>query len=88
MTSNLKCPFCGKKLWYDEQDGIYRCMKSACVMDYEGGTEKLWQELMCTRKALESAVNTLHWYNDNYDSVVAQETINEITSLTQGSNNE
>jgi hypothetical protein len=36
-----------------------------------------------TRKALDRAKDTLHWYNDNYDSVVAQETINEITALEQ-----
>lgn len=53
--NKLVCPFCGKKLWYDEQDGIYRCMKSGCVMDYEGGTEKLWQELIQTKKELEIA---------------------------------
>ena len=53
--SDMKCPFCGKKLFYDEQDGIYRCMKFGCVMDYEGGTEQLWQELIRTRKALNEA---------------------------------
>lgn len=40
-------------------------------------------ELERTRKALELAKDTLHWYDDNYDSVVAQETINEITALKQ-----
>ena len=53
--SNMKCPFCGKKLWYDEQDDIYRCMKSACVMDYEGGTEKLWQAFIQSQKDLEKS---------------------------------
>lgn len=57
--SDMKCPFCGKKLWYDEQDGIYRCMKSACVMDYEGGTEQFWQTLIQTQKALDVAVDKL-----------------------------
>lgn len=59
MTSKLKCPFCGKKLWYDEQDGIYRCMKSACVMDYEGGTEQLWQTLIQAKQDLEYARKAL-----------------------------
>lgn len=59
MTSKLKCPFCGKKLWYDEQDGIYRCMKSACVMDYEGGTEQLWQALTQAKQDLEIARKAL-----------------------------
>ena len=55
MTSKLKCPFCGKKLWYDEQDGIYRCMKFECVMDYEGGTEQLWQALIQAKQDLKNA---------------------------------
>lgn len=59
MTSKLKCPFCGKKLWYDEQDGIYRCMKSACVMDYEGGTEQLWRTLTQAKQDLEIARKAL-----------------------------
>lgn len=44
---------------------------------------KLETELERTRKALDVAKDTLCWYNDNYDSVVAQETINEITALEQ-----
>lgn len=59
MTSKLKCPFCGKKLWYDEQDGIYRCMKFGCVMDYEGGTEKLWHALIHAKQDLEIARKAL-----------------------------
>ena len=44
------------------------------------------QELILTRKALEEAKNTLQWYNDNYDSVVAKETLNEIENIiNQGS---
>lgn len=59
MADKLKCPFCGKKLWYDEQDGIYRCMKFACDMDYEGGTEKLWQALTQAKQDLEIVVDAL-----------------------------
>lgn len=63
--SELKCPFCGKKLWWDEQDGIYRCMKkSACVMNYEGGTEKLWQAFICARKVLGIANKALQELKD------------------------
>ena len=60
MTSKLKCPFCGKKLWYDEQDGIYRCMNFSCVMDYEGGTEQLWQTLTQAKQDLEIVVDALN----------------------------
>lgn len=41
-------------------------------------------ELERTRKALGIAVDTLHWYDDNYDSVVARNTLDEIpTALEQ-----
>ena len=71
MTSKLKCPFCGKKLWYDEQDGIYRCMKSACVMDYEGATEQLWQALTQAKQDLEVARKALKEYanKDNWGCI-------------------
>lgn len=45
-------------------------------------------ELERTRKALDAATNTLYWYNNNYDSVVAQNTLDEITTLTKGENND
>lgn len=87
--SDMKCPFCGKKLWYDEQDGIYRCMKkSACVMHYEGGTEQLWQELIRTRKALDVAVCALNTVtatplNSRVIHDVANEALDKITALEQ-----
>lgn len=65
MTTKLKCPFCGKKLFYDEQDGIYRCMKFACVMDYEGGTEQLWQALIQAKQDLEITRKALGFYADS-----------------------
>lgn len=41
-------------------------------------------ELERTRKALEIAKDTLHWYDYNYDSVVARNTLDEIkTTLEQ-----
>ena len=67
MTSKLKCPFCGKKLFYDEQEGIYRCMKFACVMDYEGGTEKLWQALIQAKQDLEIARSALEDIKSDYE---------------------
>ena len=41
------------------------------------------EELIRTRKALARAKDTLHWYDDNYDSVVARNTLDEITALEQ-----
>ena len=63
MTNNLKCPFCGKKLFYDEQDDIYRCMKFGCVMDYEGGTEQLWQALIDGKAAQDALKKARELYN-------------------------
>ena len=49
--------------------------------EYSKRAEK---ELIRTRKALEIAIDTIHWYDDNYDSVVARNTLDEIkTALEQ-----
>lgn len=64
MTNKLKCPYCGRKLWYDEQDGIYRCMKFGCVMDYEGGTEQHWQALTQAKQDLEITRKALNVANE------------------------
>lgn len=85
--SDTKCPFCGKKLWYDEQDGIYRCMKFGCAMDYEGGTEQLWQELIRTRKALDVAKEGLKEIQDKGEYVnpieLAESYLDKIDALEQ-----
>jgi hypothetical protein len=89
MNDKLKCPFCQQEIMcMDAQDAdehsTWYCPR--CIAErawYAFGNETLWQELIRTRKALDRAKDTLHWYNDNYDSVVAQETINEITALEQ-----
>ena len=46
-----------------------------------GEIKRLQDELDRTRKALEIAKDTLCWYDDNYDSVVAKETLKEIQEL-------
>lgn len=53
------------------------------ALDYKAENIALSGDLERTRKALDLAKDTLYWYDDNYDSVVAQETINEITALEQ-----
>lgn len=80
MTSKLKCPFCGKKLWYDEQDGIYRCMKFGCVMDYEGGTEQLWQALTQAKQDLEITTKALNVANEKLRHCVNM-TVEELDEL-------
>ena len=64
--SNMKCPFCGKKLFYDEQYGIYRCMKSACVMDYEGGTAQLWKALIDGKAAQDALKQIKNMNSEDY----------------------
>ena len=75
--SELKCPIHDTELAYLDE-GVYG--HTGCGMT---GNKKLWEELIRTRKALEIAKDTLHWYDDNYDSVVAMETLKEITTLEQ-----
>lgn len=94
MTNKLKCPYCGRKLWYDEQDGIYRCTNFSCDIDFEGGTEQLWQALIDGKKAqdalveikniLESAryADTLNFSLDNADCRQIYEIITSITKDT------
>ena len=86
--SELKCPFCQQELREIYFNGVgvgYICPNPDCkkAEKLKGNTE-LWQELIRTRKALETAKDTLHWYDDNYDSVVARNTLDEIkTALEQ-----
>lgn len=76
-----------KSIWhrYDEapkhQDII---MTDTGCWAYRADLLALESELERTRKALDVAKDTLHWYDDNYDSVVARNTLDEIkTALEQ-----
>ena len=93
--TELKCPFCGKKL-KDQWVGQYvaheyfDCPK--CKMN---GNPKLWQELIRTRKALEMTDTDLAIIVTNLDKVFpdmrlvfetirsARKRIAEITALEQ-----
>ena len=64
MSDILKCPFCQQELDYLAEDiygGMYcpNCKKHDLF-----GNEKMWQELIRTRKALEIAVDALKEYAD------------------------
>lgn len=87
--SNMKCPFCQQELDSDSQSWELGCSNPDCeTAGTMCGTKELWQELIRTRKALDVAKDTLHWYDDNYDSVVARNTLDEITALIKGGDNE
>ncbi|MBO7043156.1 hypothetical protein J6W34_01095 [bacterium] len=83
--SDMKCPLCGSELrvFYGSGEKLFSCSNLSCKAGGFYATDNVWKELISTRKALDLAKDTLHWYNDNYDSVVAKETINEITALEQ-----
>lgn len=57
--SKLICPFCGQELKYDSWNEVYMCRNPNCKHLLGFGTKELWQELICTRKALDVAVGAL-----------------------------
>lgn len=69
----MKCVKCNSDL--ERLGDFYACTNPHCPLC---GDKNMWQELIRLHKALELAKDTLHWYDDNYDSVVAHETITEI----------
>ena len=78
---NFICPTCKRPTHPTDNEIIEFLVKEkARHLDALG---KRTKELERTRKALEIAKDTLHWYDDNYDSVVAMETLKEITTLEQ-----
>lgn len=61
MSDILKCPYCGGIL---EQSSIfnlnsYACTDLACKGYFMTATKDMWQELIRTRKALETAVKSI-----------------------------
>lgn len=79
----MKCPFCQQELEICGMyiDGTSKIWCSKCKLF---GDSRLFEKLIRTRKALETAKDTLCWYDNNYDSVVARNTLDEIkTTLEQ-----
>ena len=83
--SDMKCPFCQQEL-VREGSNNYWCKK--CNLERYSpalyGSQKLWQELIRTRKALDVAVDALKrtdWCAQDY--AIAQEALNKITALEQ-----
>lgn len=83
--SDMKCPLCGSKLrvFYGSSEELFSCSNLSCKAGGFYATDNMWKELIRTRKALDLAKDTLYFYDDNYDSVAAIETINEIIALEQ-----
>ena len=92
--SDIKCPVCQNNL-HKINIVVSTCTNDKC---------KLWgssipnlvlkalaqakQDYDRTRKALNVAKDTLRWYDDNYDSVVARNTLDEIKTITKDGDNE
>lgn len=59
--SDMKCPFCDKKLepCYGFGMELYSCSDLTCKGSYMQAEDSVWQELIRTRKALDFAVDAL-----------------------------
>ena len=86
--SELKCPFCQQELVREGSDN-YWCKR--CNLERHNpalyGSQKLWQELIRTRKALEIAKEGLKEIQDKGEYVnpieLADSYLDEITALEQ-----
>lgn len=77
--SRTVCSWCKAPLVL--KDDVLVCGNTDCPACDE---KYLHEDLIRTRKALGIAKDTLRWYDDNYDSVVARNTLDEIkTALEQ-----
>lgn len=84
--SDMKCPFCNKPLqptlrlsdeyWCENYD----CPRTSIKWT---GSQKLWQELIRTRKALDVAMAGLEKMTWGCDSSDAEHLLKEITALEQ-----
>lgn len=82
MNNDMKCPVCN--VGYVHESVNHWCCDYEFCPSYDETDSSTYTILIRTRKALDAALDTLHWYDDNYDSVVAQNTLDEIkTALEQ-----
>lgn len=64
MNSNLKCPFCSKKLEPIGTSGQFQCGTWGCDASFNFiATRDVWEYIERTRKALEVAVDALNKIN-------------------------
>ena len=90
MTDKLLCPFCNKPLQPTlRQSDEYWCKNYDCSGTNIKwvGSQELWQELICTRKALDKAK---WWLNEIVEShrftpiSTAEKALAEINEITKG----
>lgn len=88
--SDMKCPICQHKL-HKINIIVSTCVNDKCKLWGSsipnlvlGALAQTKRDLEYTRKALELAIDTLYWYDENCDSIVARNTLDEIkTTLKQ-----
>ena len=85
--SDMKCPFCQQELGIGSIDRKWL----VCFNCHITGEDKLWQELISTRKALDVARHTIGWINQMIDEHIDKQAIKikceyaleQITALEQ-----
>lgn len=89
--SDIKCPFCGAEL--QEFGGgdfplLHYCDNINCNLYHIMGQYTLWQELICTREALDVAIDALKrikqptvWGSLYQEQEIATEALEQITAL-------
>ena len=72
MSDKLLCPFCQQELSYmDTIDGGFEIFSCDCKKSiWFFGNDKLWQELITTRKALDLAIQFLESLRSSEDSPI------------------
>ena len=77
---NFICPTCKRPTQLDNEMIEYLVNEKNKYRAILGERTK---ELERTRKALDEAIDTLCWYDNNYDSVVARNTLDEIRTVLE-----
>ena len=82
--ADMKCPFCQQKLGIGSIDGKWL----VCFNCHITGNDKLWQELIRTRKALDIAINVLNRVKDVKYEEYIDEKLEQINEIIKGGDNE
>ena len=82
--ADMKCPFCQQKLGIGSIDGKWL----VCFNCHITGNDKLWQELIRTRKSLDIAINVLNRVKDVKYEEYIDEKLEQINEIIKGGDNE